>query len=390
MAAPRFFFRKPSAMLKRMLTKHHILTPALLLDLDAFEANLARMAAHVKASGKNLRPHVKAHKCSEIAKRQIAAGAVGVCVATLAEAELMARAGVGGMLLTSPVADPKKIERIVDTRAMVVVDHWQQAAWYQQAAQAADRVVDMLVDLDIGDHRTGAPFAQAVEIAEMIDKASHLKFRGLQAYSVAGSHAAEGEERNRISRDTYGRAAEVRDALRAKGLAAEILSGGSTGTWQVDTALPELTELQAGSYVMMDLAYARAGLDFRHAMTVLATVVSANHQGFVTVDAGFKAFSTDRGYGPEAVNLPGAQYRWGGDEFGYVDFRGAATGAQHLRPEVLVQTQTGGGVSNNILNLGSRVEFIPPHCDPTANLYDTLYVCRGERVEAVWPLKRLA
>ena len=150
----------------------------------------------------------------------------------------------------------------------------------------------------------------------------------------------------------------------AKVFPAEILSGGSTGTWLVDTELPELTELQAGSFVLMDLAYARAGLDFRHAMTVAATVVSANHPNFVTVDAGYKSFSTDRGYGPEAPHLPGAQYRWGGDEFGYIDLNG------------------------NTLRLGDRVEFIPPHCDPTANLYDTIYACRGERVEGIWPVKR--
>ncbi len=371
-----------------MLTKQEILTPALLLDLDAFEDNVARMAAHVKTAGKHLRPHVKAHKCSEIAKRQIVAGAIGVCVATLAEAELMARAGVSGMLLTSPVAHPKKIERIVDTRAMVVVDHLQQAEWYQKAALSADRKVDVLVDLDVGDHRTGATFDQALKIAEAVDRASHLKLRGLQAYSVVGSHAAPGEERTRVSSEAFGRAQEVRDAMMRKGLSTEILSGGSTGTWQVDTALPQLTELQAGSYVMMDLAYARAGLDFRHAMTVVATVVSANHAGFVTVDAGFKAFSTDRGYGPEAVNLPGSKYRWGGDEFGYVDFTPDAP-EQHARPEVFRKTETASPVFTH-LRLGDRVEFIPPHCDPTANLYDTIYACRGERVEAAWPIKRLA
>jgi D-serine deaminase-like pyridoxal phosphate-dependent protein len=347
-------------------TKSDILTPALLLDLDAFEANLARMIAQVNKSGKKLRPHAKAHKCPEIARRQIAAGAVGVCVATLAEAEMMARAGIKGLLLTSPVAQAQKIARIVATGAMVVVDHVQQVELFQQAAKAAGIDVDILVDLDVGDHRTGAAsLQQALGIAEAADRASHLRLRGLQAYSVVGSHAAPGEERTRISREVFGLAAEVRDALQRGGFSTEILSGGSTGTWQVDTALPELTELQAGSFVLMDLAYQRAGLDFRHAMTVAATVISANHDAFVTVDAGYKSFSTDRGYGPEAVALPGSQYRWGGDEFGYIDLNG------------------------NKLKLGDRVEFIPPHCDPTSNLYDTIYACRGERVEGVWPVKRL-
>jgi 3-hydroxy-D-aspartate aldolase len=348
------------------VTKADILTPALLLDLDAFEANLARMMEQVRRSGKALRPHAKAHKCPEIARRQIMAGACGVCVATLAEAELMAEAGIPGLLLTSPVADPRKIARIVQTGAMAVVDHERQAQWYAEAAAHAGRAVDLLIDLDVGDHRTGASsIEQALSIAAAIGRFKNLRLRGIQAYSVVGSHAAPGEERERISKKVFGRAAEARDALLQRGFPVEILSGGSTGTWQVDTALPELTELQAGSFVLMDLAYRRAGLDFAHALTVLATVVSANHDRFVTVDAGFKAFSTDRGYGPEAKDLSGTSYRWGGDEFGYLDLNGASP-----RPA-----------------LGDKIEFIPPHCDPTVNLYSAIHACRGNRVEAVWPVK---
>ena len=344
------------------MLKREILTPALLLDLDAFEANLACMVEHVHRSGKALRPHAKAHKCVEIAKRQLAAGACGVCVATLAEAELMSQGGISGLLLTSPVADPAKIARIAATGAMVVVDHVQQVEWYQSAG----RKLDVLVDLDVGDHRTGArSLAQALEIAEAVDRASNLNLRGLQAYSVVGSHASPDQERTRVSQEVFAHAAETRDAMARKGLSTEMLSGGSTGTWQIDTALPELTELQAGSFVLMDLAYRRAGLDFRQGITVLATVVSANHENFVSVDAGTKSFSTDRGYGPEAANLPGSSYRWGGDEFGYVDVDDPAK-----RPR-----------------LGDKLEFIPPHCDPTVNLYTTIYACRGEQVEAVWPLK---
>lgn len=350
------------------LLKREILTPALLLDLDSFEANLARMIQQVQRSGKALRPHAKAHKCVEIARRQLAAGACGVCVATLAEAELMSKGGIAGMLLTSPVADPAKIARIVETGAMVVVDDIRQAQWYQDAAVAAGRRIDVLVDLDVGDHRTGArSTAQALEIAEAVDRASHLSLRGLQAYSVVGSHAAPDHERARVSQEVFAHASETRDAMERKGLATEILSGGSTGTWQIDTARPELTELQAGSFLLMDLAYRRAGVDFEQGIAVLTSVVSANHDNFVTVDAGTKSFSTDRGYGPEAVNLTGSGYRWGGDEFGYVDVDDPAK-----RP-----------------HLGDKLEFIPPHCDPTVNLYTVMYACRGERVEAVWPLKSL-
>jgi len=348
-----------------VLTKQQLPTPALLLDLDKFETNLARMAARIKESGKSLRPHAKAHKCVEIARRQIAAGAIGVCVATVAEAELMASAGIPGLLLTSPVADPLKMARIVNTGAMVVVDHLQQAAWYDQAARAAGKKLDVLVDLDVGDHRTGARSPEdAAEVAEAVDLAANLELRGLQAYSVLGSHAGGLEERKRVSNESFRIASRALGIMLRRGLSTEIVSGGSTGTWEIDTAVADLTELQAGSYVLMDLAYRREGLDFENALTVLATVVSANHPGFVTVDAGFKAFATDRGYGPEAVDLPGSTYRWGGDEFGYVD------------------------VSAGLPQLGARLEFIPPHCDPTTNLYDRIYACRGEQVEAVWPVKR--
>jgi 3-hydroxy-D-aspartate aldolase len=346
-----------------VLNKSEIPTPALLLDLDAFEANLQLMAQRVKQSGKQLRPHAKAHKCVEIARRQMAAGAVGVCVATVDEAELMASAGIGGILLTSPLADPRKMGRVAATGAMVAVDHAIQVEWYNAVARSADRTIDVVVDLDVGDHRTGASSkAQAIEIAQAVDRASHLRFRGLQGYSVVGSHGASFDERMQISRAAFDIAISTRDALMGLGLRTEVLTGGSTGTWDVDTQLPEVTELQAGSYVLMDRAYGKLGLPFRHALTVLTTVVSANHEGFVTVDGGFKAFSTDRGYGPEAAGLADAQYRWGGDEFGYLD--------------VLPKP-----------NLGNKIEFIPPHCDPTVNLYTRIYACRGNAVEAAWPVK---
>jgi 3-hydroxy-D-aspartate aldolase len=357
--------KEQPAIMGRVLTKNQVPTPALLVDLDALGANLRRMAEGVKQSGKNLRPHAKAHKCVEIAKRQIAAGAIGISVATLAEAELMSKAGIPGLLLTSPVADPLKIARIVQTGAMVVVDHVRQAEWYEEAAAKVGRTVEILIDLDVGDHRTGAcSIEQALEIARAVDRAGHLELRGLQGYSVHGSHAGNFEERKEVSEHAFAEAIETQAALERDGFRADILSGGSTGTWDIDRDLPEVTELQAGSYIFMDLAYRRVGLDFRQSLTVLATVISANHQGFVTVDAGLKAFSTDRGYGPEAAYLAGVGFRWGGDEFGYLDVNGRTP-----RPK-----------------LGDRIEFIPPHCDPTVNLYDRIHACRGENVEAIWPV----
>lgn len=348
-----------------MLTKKQIPTPALLVDLDALEANLKRMADQVKQSGKKIRPHAKAHKCVEIAKRQIAAGACGISVATLPEAELLSKAGIPGLLLTSPVADPLKIARIVQTGAMVVVDHVQQVQWYEEAAAKAARIVDVLIDLDVGDHRTGARSTeQALEIARAVNQAKHLQLKGLQGYSGRASHAGDFAERKKVSENAFAGAIETQSAMKREGRPMEILSGGSTGTWTIDLALPEVTELQAGSYIFMDLDYRRVGLDFRHSLTVMATVISANHENFVTVDAGLKAFATDRGYGAEAAHLSGTAYRFGGDEFGYLDVQAGTP-----RP-----------------NLGDLIEFIPPHCDPTVNLYDRIHACRGENVEAIWPV----
>jgi D-serine deaminase-like pyridoxal phosphate-dependent protein len=248
--------------------------------------------------------------------------------------------------------------------AMVVVDHVEQVVWYDEAARAAGRKLDVLVDLDVGDHRTGARSKEhALEIADEVDMAANLELRGIQAYSVLGSHAGGLDERQKLSRRVFRGVSELIGAMLRRGLNCEIVTGGSTGTWEIDTQVADLTELQAGSYVLMDMAYRREGLDFQHALNVLGTVVSANHPNFVTVDAGYKAFATDRGYVPDVLAQEGAVYRWAGDEFGYVD------GAP--------------------LKLGGRVRFLPPHCDPTVNLYDRIYACRGESVEAVWPVKRL-
>jgi len=200
----------------------------------------------------------------------------------------------------------------------------------------------------------------------------------MQSYSGHASHAGDFAERKRVSIDALGRAAEIRDAMGRAGLSTEIWSGGSTGTWDIDTEFTKLTELQAGSYALMDLDYRRVGADFPHSLTVLATVVSANHSEFVTVDAGLKAFATDRGYGPEAVGLAGSVYRWGGDEFGYLDLRTEA--GQGAVPRG--HPEPGGPP-----HLGAKIEFIPPHCDPTMNLYDRIYACRGDSVDGIWRIK---
>jgi D-serine deaminase-like pyridoxal phosphate-dependent protein len=356
------------------LLKRDLPTPALLVDVDALEANIRQLQTAVTAAHKQLRPHAKAHKCVEIARRQMQAGAVGVCVATLAEMELMISAGIG-VLLTTPVASRSKTDRVAewaregaDIRA--VVDHPLQVRLYEDSAARSGVTIPILVDLDVGDHRTGIPCDErAVALAHTVASSPNLRFAGLQAYSVSGSHTEGKELRRAHSAAAIGEAIAVRRQLLAQGLDATTLTGGSTGTWDIDIAIPDLTELQAGSYALMDVAYRKiGGIPFLPAMTVAATVISANHAGFMTVDAGFKAFATDRPFGPEAVGLPNVRWQWAGDEHGILHFE---NGSQTPQP-------------------GDRIEFLAPHCDPTVNLYDRIVACRGERVESVWPLKRLS
>jgi D-serine deaminase-like pyridoxal phosphate-dependent protein len=354
------------------LTRADLPTPALLLDLDDFEANVARMQLEATGSGKQLRPHAKAHKCVPIARRQVEAGAVGVAVATVAELELMTGAGIG-VLLTSPVASRSGTDRVARARAAggdiaVVLDHSVQVRLYAESAERAGVRVDVLVDLDIGDHRTGVPCDErAIALAREVARERWLRFCGLQAYSVSGSHTEDKARRRAHSTEALGQAIGIRRALLDEGFDAGLLTGGSTGTWDIDTRIEGFSELQAGSYPLMDLEYRDiVGDDFRNALTVLATVISASHPDRVTLDAGFKAFSTDRPFGPEPVGLDGVRWAWAGDEHGFL----------HLdRP-------------SRTLAVGDRLEFIPPHCDPTVNLYDRIHALRGERVEHIWPVKR--
>ena len=342
-------------------------TPALLVDIELFESNIARMAEHVARAGKKLRPHAKAHKCVEIARRQMRAGAVGVCVATVSEAELMAGAGIASVLLTSPIADPAKCARVSKLRNVaVVVDHVEQVRMYGEAARREGVTLGVFVDVDLGDHRTGIkPGDPALALAKAIAADPSLRFQGLQAYSVRGSHMSAVEGVAEFSANSLALAAGTKELIETNGISAPEITGASTGTYAVDSQLPYITELQAGSYALMDGAYARIGItEFAQAMTVLATVVSANHEDRVTVDAGFKAFSTDRAFGPDVCDIAGARYQWAGDEFGHV-----FTGDAARRPR-----------------LGERLRFVPPHCDPTVNLYDRIYVCSGDTVLETWPV----
>ena len=354
-----------------------LITPALLLDLDKFEANLAQLTNTLRGRTCGFRPHAKTHKCPEIAKRQRAAGARGVSVATVGEAEAMITADIGGVLLTSPVVSPASIRRLIGLAGrapdlMVTVDSAEGVAAYETALAGSGVTLNVLVDLDVGDQRTGIePGPAAVALARQVADAELLRFRGLQAYSGGSSHTVGYQERRHHSQAAMGKAVQTRRQIEAAGLPVEILSGGSTGTYAIDSQIDGVTELQAGSFVFMDVQYRRIGgesgnlyTDFTPSLTVLSTVVSANHADHITIDAGVKAFSTETEFGPEPVNVPGVSYQSGGDEFGILRYE---SGARRFA-------------------VGERIRLVVPHCDPTVNLYDHIHCVRGDRVVDTWPI----
>lgn len=357
------------------MTRDEIPTPALLLDLDRFERNLARMATHTRATGKAIRPHAKTHKCPEIARRQIAAGALGVACAKLGEAEVMARAGIRGLLVTTEVVPPASIHRLMrllgqapDT--MIVVDNAENVSALARAAAAAGVTVNVLVDVEVGTRRTGIePGPPALALARAVLASPALRLRGLQGYAGHCAHVIGWEARRAASHAALAPLLETRALLEASGIPLEIVAGASTGTYDIDAELRGLTELQSGSYCVMDLDYRRIGgrgrerfTDFEMALTVVATVVSVPAPDRAIVDAGLKAFSTDKPFPPEAVERPGLEYAFAGDEHGRLTVTDPDRRAR----------------------LGERIEFFPPHCDPTFNLYDRVYAVRGSKVEDVW------
>ena len=354
-------------------------TPVLVVDLDALDRNIAAMAAFAAERGIALRPHAKTHKSVEIARRQIAKGAVGSCCAKLGEAEALADGGIESLLITSPVVGAAAIERLARLNnhvgdLMVVADHPANVRALSQAAEAfGGRPLGVVVDIDPGFHRTGvATPDEAVALARLITDSPHLRFAGVQCYCGADQHI-EGFEARRetiVQRTAY--LAGIVERLRAEGLAPPIITGSGTGTHAIDADLGLFTEFQVGSYVFMDSQYGVCDLTgdgaqpFETALMIDARVVSASHAGMVTVDAGLKAFATEAGP-PQilAGAAEGSTYRFFGDEHGAV-----------VPPK-----------GDKAPALGEIVTFAAPHCDPTVNLYETYHVVRGDTLIDIWPIQ---
>ena len=344
-------------------------TPALVVDRAALESNLAAMQALCGAAGVRLRAHGKMHKCSTLGRLQVERGAAGLCAQTVGEAEAFVAGGIDDVLVTSPAAEwaaPRIAALARRARIGATADHPDQIAWLGAAAQNAGSVIDLVVDIDPGTHRTGAHPSNVVALARRAAATAGLRFAGIQIYAGQLQHVESRAARRAAYDAVIALAAAAVADLTAAGLPPGVVTGGGTGTHAFDLASGVFTELQAGSYALMDVEYAACeppapgSWRFRQALFVASRVVSANHETHVTIDAGVKALSMD---GPPArvVGGPADAVAWKdmGDEHGRI-----------AHP----------------LALGDLVWLQPGHCDPTINLYEAMFVVAEDGTSELWSI----
>jgi D-serine deaminase-like pyridoxal phosphate-dependent protein len=348
-------------------------TPALILDLDALERNIARMAEAVNGRAVRLRPHAKSHKSAEIAKRQIAAGAVGICCQKVSEAQALVAGGVADVLITNEIVGKQKIARLArltrEAKVAVLADDAGNVGDLDSAARAEGVRLDVLVELNVGADRCGVePGEQAFALAARIAACRNLRFAGLHAYHGSAQHLREAGERRAAIAAATEKTRITRLLIEKAGLTCETITGAGTGTFLLESASRVFNEIQPGSYVFMDADYNRNSWEegwprFEQSLFVLATVMSVPAVGRAVVDAGLKASSVDSGM-PLVHERPGVEYVKASDEHGVLKIAAGATAPK----------------------LGEKLLLVPGHCDPTVNLYDWFVGVRKGRVEALWPV----
>jgi D-serine deaminase-like pyridoxal phosphate-dependent protein len=358
------------------VSKWDLDTPALCVDLDAFEANVAKMQTALKRNRLDSRPHAKTHKCAAIAKYQIAAGAVGVCTATLSEAEALVAAGIDRVCMTASNLSPNKIRRAMALRKSAsgfiqAVDDEQNARDLSDAAKAAGVVADVVIDVAVGTRSGIPPGDGALALAALVDRLPNLKLRGMLSYDGGAQHVNGFATRKERTLTNIEENVRTFEAMTKAGHDTGIFSGGGTGTYNIQHLVPGFTDVQVGSYVFMDMQYLAIGSedgspvyhDFTPSLTVLTTVVNNRFPGRLTTDAGAKALTLNTPR-PGVVGEPGMNYNPGSDEYGSITFTEAS----------------------KAYKMGDRLEVIVPHCDPVVNLYDSMYGIRKDVVETVWPV----
>jgi D-serine deaminase-like pyridoxal phosphate-dependent protein len=347
-------------------------TPALILELDAFESNLRRLADSVPHRVR-VRAHAKTHKCPEIGRRQIAAGAVGLCCQKVSEVEAMVEGGIADVLVSNEIVGAVKLERLAAlakrARIGVCVDDANNVRALDAALRRAGARIDVYIELEVGMRRCGvAPGEPALALARAIAASPGLRFAGLHAYHGRAQHIRSIAERRAVIGSAAGAVRMTRALLERNGIACPTVTGAGSGTFMFEVEMGAWDEIQPGSYVFMDWDYARNEWAppmprFEHALFVLATVMSRPGPELAVVDAGLKASSVDSGM-PAVWERPGLSYTHASDEHGWVEIGPGAAAP----------------------GLGEKLLLVPGHCDPTVNLYDW-YVCvRGGVVEALWPI----
>jgi D-serine deaminase-like pyridoxal phosphate-dependent protein len=358
----------------RDITKDVLPTPCMVLDLDMFNQNLKRMADQAKSTGINVRPHVKIHKSVDVGKRQISEGAIGLTCATIAEAELMSGGGIKNVLWTKQPASVNNIARAValskrDPTFMFVVDDPLVTDWVEEAAAAHNTRLKIAVSVFAGLKRQGIENGRpAVELAQKVASSKRINFEGFMAYSGDAAHTHGFEARRKKSANDLAGVNETVGLAKKAGLPVNIVSGGSTGTYNIDHE-NGLTELEAGSYVFMDTAYFAVGgktdekvyTDFHGALTVITTIDSKRHPNLATIDYGNKAMlrTTDKVKG-----MPWIQVGPQGAEYGALTWKDG----------------------DRDLKVGERVELYCSNLDTSTNVYDRYYIAKGDQIVDVWPI----
>ena len=369
------FSIKPPPIAKRGDTLAQVSTPALLIELDAFEHNIARMADMARQHGVALRPHAKAHKSSVIAQKQIAAGAVGICCQKLSEAYPFVAAGISDIYISNEFVGPAKVAMAIElarhVKLSLCVDHIAQIDALGLAAHTAGVVITVLVEVDIGQARCGVARMEVLAIlVDGIVRHPALRFGGLQAFHGGIQQLATWDLRRTSAAASADKVASYAQFLAARGIACPVITGSGTGTAEFDVVGGVFTEIQPGSYIFMDAHYGAnewAGNAMpRHSLFIAATIMSTAKDDLAVCDVGLKGVAIDSGL-PLVKQDNELKFIRANDEHG-----------------VLKIIDHAGAVARD--RLGEQVLLIPGHCDPTANLYDQ-YVCiRNDRVEDIWDI----
>ncbi|GCE24814.1 alanine racemase [Dictyobacter alpinus] len=346
-------------------------TPSMLVDLTLMEANIASMMQRLQARKVHVRPHLKTVKSPALARKLLAAGAIGGCVAKVSEAEVMADAGIEDLLITTEIIGQPKLARLVSLiqkhpALKVVVDSLAGAQALHQILAEARLEINVLLDLNVGQNRCGVnPGADARTLAHHIGTLSQLHLIGVQGYEGHLQHIHNPEERAQRCRQAMQILVETATQLRTDGFPIDIVTTGGTGTAEICAEVDGVTEVQPGSFIFMDTDYHHAlGSSYANALTILSTVISRPTPTRAVVDAGLKSLSTDSGM-PELKGQDDIAYHPGGDEHGILTSTDNATVP---------------------LEIGDRLEFIPSHIDTTINLHDYYYAHRNGILEAIWPV----